>query len=184
MSVEALIKPAVIQAADGTADLFRQGMRRLAGACTIITSHDPAKGRDGWAGMAATAVTSVTAEPPRLLVCINRSTWAHGVIGRSGVLGVNVLGDDGLAMMKRFSGGVPPEERFESSEWQGARTGAPLLGSALVAFDCAVAECVAASTHDIFICDVLDVLIRQSAEAPLIYFDGAFLGERGDNRSN
>jgi flavin reductase len=184
MTVEALTRPAVSQAVAGTDCLFREGMRRLAGACTIITSFDPGKGRDGWAGMAATAVSSVTAEPPRLLVCINRSTWAHGVIARSGMLGVNVLGDDGLDMAKRFSGGVPPQERFSGHDWQAARSGVPLLGSALVGFDCAVAECVAASTHDIFICDVLDVLIRQSAAGPLIYFDGAFLGERGDTCSD
>lgn len=182
MAVEALARPAAEPA--GTADLFRQGMRRLAGACTIITTLAPGQGREGWAGITATAVTSVTAEPPRLLVCVNRSTWAHGIIGQSGVLGVNVLGGDALDMAQRFAGKVPPEEKFASGDWQTARTGAPLLGSALVSFDCSVAETVAASTHDIFICDVLDVLIRQSSGEPLIYFDGAFLGERGENSSN
>ena len=175
-----------------TADLFRQGMRRLAGACTIITSRNLAAGRNladgrnlaedraGWVGMTATAVASVTAEPPRLLVCVNRSTFAHGVIAASGVLGVNVLGADGLDMAKRFAGGVPPETRFAEGAWQVSPGGAPLLASALAGFDCAVAECVAASSHDIFICDVLDVRLRQSAGQPLIYFDGAFLGGRGD----
>lgn len=166
-----------------TADLFRQGMRRLAGACTIITTLAPGQGRASWAGMAATAVASVTAEPPRLLVCINRSTWAHGIISQSGVLGVNVLGAEGLDVAKRFSGGVPPEERFAHDNWQTASTGAPLLSSALVSFDCAVSECVTASTHDIFICDVLDVLIRDNRGDPLIYFDGAFMAERTENLS-
>lgn len=171
---------AVLVDAPVSADLFRQGMRRLAGATTIITSLAPGEGRGGWVGMTATAVASVSADPARLLVCVNRSTFAHGVISRSGMLGVNVLGRDELGMATRFAGGVPPQERFAAGEWQAAPGGAPLLRSALAGFDCAVAECVTASTHDIFICDVRDVLIRPLGGDPLIYFDGAFLGGRGD----
>ena len=163
-----------------TADLFRQGMRRLAGATTIITSLMPGEGRSGWVGMTATAVASVSAEPPRLLVCVKRSTFAHGVIAKSGVLGVNVLGEDELGAATRFAGGVPPQERFVLGDWQTSPCGVPLLASALVSFGCAVAEYVTASTHDIIICDVVDVLIRQPGGDPLIYFDGAFLGERNN----
>ncbi|WP_327751606.1 flavin reductase [Sphingobium sp. SJ10-10] len=159
-------------------DLFRQGMRRLAGACTIITSVAPGQGREGWAGLTATAVASVTAEPARLLVCINRSTWAHNIISQSRILGVNVLGDDALPLAKRFAGGVPPEEKFAEGNWLTATSGAPLLGSALASFDCLVGESIEASTHDIFICDVLGVLLREPGGDPLIYFDGAFLPER------
>lgn len=167
-----------------TNDLFRQGMRRLAGACTIITTVAPGQGCEGWAGITATAVASVTAEPARLLVCINRSTWAHGIISQSRVLGVNVLGKDALALAKRFAGGVRPEEKFAEGTWLTATSGAPLLGSALASFDCLVSESIEASTHDIFICDVLGVLIRQPGGDPLIYFDGAFLSETDDAPSN
>lgn len=153
-------------------------MRRLAGACTIITSRVPGEDRSGWVGMTATAVASVTADPARLLVCINRSTFAHGVIARSGVLGVNVLGSDGLDHARDFAGGVAPQHRFARGDWHTAGGGAPLLASALAGFDCTVAECVPASTHDIFICDVIDVDLRETGGDPLIYFDGAFLGER------
>ncbi|MGQ2933907.1 MAG: flavin reductase [Sphingopyxis sp.] len=169
--------PTVAQAPD----LFRQGMRRLAGACTIITSVAPGQGREGWTGMTATAVASVTADPARLLVCVNRSTWAHGIISQSRVLGVNVLGSDALPLAKHFSGGVPPEEKFASGVWLTATSGAPLLASALVSFDCLVSEVVEASTHDIIICEVLGVLLREPGGDPLIYFDGAFLCERPDN---
>lgn len=160
-----------------TAELFRMGMRRLAGACTIITTVAPGQGREGWAGMTATAVASVTADPARLLVCINRSTWAHGIISQSRVLGVNVLDSEALPLAKRFAGGVRPEDKFADGTWLTATSGAPLLGSALASFDCRLSECIAASTHDIFICDVLGVLIRQPGGDPLIYFDGAFLGD-------
>lgn len=176
-SVATPAAPAPLQ----TPDLFRQGMRRLAGACTIITSVAPGQGREGWTGMTATAVASVTADPARLLVCINRSTWAHGIIAQSRVLGVNVLGTDALPLAQRFAGGVPPEEKFAQGSWLTTTSGAPLLASALTSFDCLVRESIEASTHDIFICDVLGVLLREPGGDPLIYFDGAFLCERPDN---
>lgn len=178
MTASTLPKAAPAPAVSQTPDLFKQGMRRLAGACTIITSVAPGQGREGWAGMTATAVVSVTAEPARLLVCINRSTWAHGIVSQSRVLGVNVLGEDALPMARRFAGGVRPEEKFNEGTWLTATSGAPLLANALVSFDCLVSESIEASTHDIFICDVLGVLLREPGGDPLIYFDGAFLAER------
>lgn len=162
----------------GTSDLFRRGMRRLAGACTIITSATLEEGRAGWAGMTATAVASVTADPAQLLVCVNRSTWAHGVISRSRILGVNVLCDEALPLAKRFAGGISPDQKFAEGDWLTAATGAPLLAGALAGFDCRVRECVVASTHDVFICDVVGVLLREACGDPLIYFDGAFLADR------
>jgi flavin reductase len=83
LATEAMRRTAPVPTVPQTPDLFRQGMRRLAGACTIITSVAPGQGREGWVGMTATAVASVTADPARLLVCINRSTWAHGVVSQS-----------------------------------------------------------------------------------------------------
>lgn len=153
-------------------------MRRLAGACTLLTSAAPGQGRAGWTGLTATAITSVTADPPQLLVCINRSTWAHGIISQSGLLGVNVLDGQNASLAGRFAGTVPPEEKFEVGDWRPAASGVPLLASALVSFDCVVNERITASTHDIFICDVLDVVIRTTAGHPLIYFDGAFMARQ------
>ena len=160
-----------------TPDLFRAAMRRFAGACNIITTAAPGEGRAGWAGMVATAVVSVTAEPAQVLVCVNRSTWSHGVISRSGVLGVNVLGDDNYAMAQRFAGGVPPIEKFDEGDWTVNATGAPLLSEALVGLDCRVVECIAASTHDLFLCDIVGVNLRDQAAGPLIYFDGSFMSQ-------
>ncbi len=165
------------EAACPSPDLFRQGMRRLAGACTLITSVAPGQGSAGWAGMTATAVTSVTAEPARLLVCINRSTWVHNIISQSEAIGVNVLGDDALHLAKLFATGIPAAEKFAQGSWLTAASGAPLLTNALVSFDCIVAERVAASTHDIFLCDVRDIFLRDDVGEPLIYFNGTFMPE-------
>lgn len=155
---------------------FRLGMRRLAGACAIVTTGSRHAGRASWAGLTATAISSVSADPPRLLVCVNRNVWAHGQIAGTGAIGVNVLGKSSEALAMRFAGGkCTPQEKFAEGRWLTNVTGAPLLADAIAAFDCHVAEIVAASSHDIFICDILAVRATAEMDQPLIYFDGGFL---------
>lgn len=156
---------------------FRQGMRRLAGACCIVTSAAPGAGPEEWSGLTATAVSSLTAEPPRLLVCVNRSVWAHRVITDTGVVGINVLGADQEALALRFAGqgDCGPQEKFRAGAWHpDPATGAPLLDDAPVGFGCRVFQIVEAGTHDIFLCDVLSVRLPDGEASPLIYFSGAF----------
>lgn len=159
-----------------SADSFRQAMRRFAGVCTIVTSADPSCGAEGWVGLTATAVSSVTTEPPRILVCINRSALAHQTIARSGVLGINVLAaENGLPLASRFGGGkCPAEEKFAEGNWSPGKLGAPLLSESLVSFECKVESMISSGTHDIIIGDVVDVNISPDWSEPLIYFDGSF----------
>jgi flavin reductase (DIM6/NTAB) family NADH-FMN oxidoreductase RutF len=149
---------------------FRDGMRRVAAACAIITARD----EDGQrVGLAATAICSVTADPPRLLVCVNRSVSAHPAIVAAGALGVNIIPDGQHNLIQRFSGGTPREERFAIGPWRTGVSGAPILADALVAFDCRIVEAIAASTHDILLCEVIDLVTTEGGD-PMLYFDGAF----------
>jgi len=155
------------------ADAFKQGMRRFAGACNVIATV----GEAGWIGVTATAVMSVTAEPARLLVCINRSAFAYNAIAQSGVLSVNVLGADQEDMAKLFAGMCPdvaPNDRFQKGSWRQGLTGAPMLETSLVSFDCQVVETIVGSSHDMFLCSVVGVAAREGSALPLIYFDGKF----------
>lgn len=152
---------------------FRAGMSYLSGACTIIASRLG----EARAGLTATAVCSVTADPPRLLVCLNREGNAHEVISRSGVLSVNVLNAGHLALAQRFAGmmqGVRSGDRFLEGHWQVGVTGVPLLADALVAFECRVVEEIPASTHNIFLCEVIDVTTSGEDASPLLYFNHHF----------
>lgn len=155
-----------------TAD-FCKAMRNLAGHCVVIASGDETQR----AGLTATAVCSVTAEPPRLLVCVNKTVYAHGVISRTRHLSVNVLGTSQQDVAKRFAGmveGVLGEERFEESVWSPGISGVPVLTDALVGFECRLVEIVPASSHDMFLCEVIQVTGRMTQEDPLIYFNGQF----------
>ena len=174
---EGTFMPATTGAAGATgvdAGLFRAGMARMSGACTIITS-----GHEGdRAGLTATAVCSVSAEPPRLLVCVNRNVWAHDLICASGTLGVNVLAPRHESLARRFAGmvgGVTGSERFLEGDWTTGDAGAPLLRDALVHFECTVAEATASGTHSLFLCDVRAVNAHQANQSALMYFNRHFI---------
>ena len=152
---------------------FCQAMRNLAGACVVISASDAGQR----AGLTATAVCSISADPPRLLVCVNRNVYAHRLISNSGALCINVLQADQEPIARRFAGmveGVAGEERFAAGAWDEGRNGLPTLADALVAFECRVVETIAANSHDMFIAEVIGVTGTLSQEDPLIYFNGKF----------
>jgi len=156
---------------------FRSGMRRLAGAVCILTLR---KG-ELRAGLTATAVVSVSAEPPRLLVCINRNVFAHRLLEVGAALCVNVLHENNLPAAQSFAGmlaGVDGEQRFAHGAWRDTEDdGAPLLEDALGAFQCRVVELIDAASHSMVLCEVRQVHLPAHAEAaPLLYFDGRFGG--------
>ena len=162
-----------------TADLFRKGMRRLGGAVTIVTTTDQS---GKWAGLTATAVTSLSATPPRLLACVNRQGGTYDTISRGRNLCINVLGVEHLALAKRFAGmeGEPESERFVGNLWETLATGAPALHGALANFDCVVDSIMDVGSHGIVIGLVSAVRVAPSvggSEAragALAYIDGAW----------
>ena len=83
---------------DATA--FKRGMRHLAASVTLITTRH----RDLRGGLTATAVCSVSAEPPQILVCVNKTASAHDPIGEAGFFCVNILAPDHRKIAERFAG--------------------------------------------------------------------------------
>src|SRR5687768_753065 len=148
---------------------FKLGMRLLAGAVNIITS---AHGGRRY-GMTATAVCSVTADPPTVLVCINKLATTHGVVGKSKVFSVNVLRAEDWELSSTFSGATSGEGRFKSRDWTRLATGAPVLIDALVSFDCRVVKQLAHGTHTIFLGQVEQVLFGKKGK-PLLYSEGQY----------
>lgn len=150
---------------------FKRGMRAHAAGVTVITTIDAGDR----SGLTATAVCSLTAEPPQLLVCVNRRAHAHDLIRRSRVLCVNVLAHDQQAIAARFAGqdGVDGPDRFGIGRWTTLKTGAPALAGALVCFDCEVTDELATSTHSVFIGQVVAMSAPQPGQA-LLYADGAY----------
>ena len=155
-----------------SSDDHRFGMRHFAVGVTIITARDG----DERAGLTATAVCSVTADPPRLVVFVNKNIAASPVILNSGALCVNVLAADQEPVAKAFANmveGVHGAERYGYGQWGELTTGAPALEGALANFDCRVIKVFDESTHHAFLCEVLATRERNDGEA-LIYLNGVF----------
>lgn len=121
------------------------------------------------AGLTATAVSSVCAAPPRLLVCVNNAGHAHERIVSSGILCVNVLSESQDRVAKAFAGMLGSGfDRFSAGGWTTLTTGSPVLEEAAAAFDCRIAETVKQFTHSVFICEVLATAACLDRE-PLLY---------------
>src|SRR6185369_48551 len=155
----------------GNADAaqFKVGMRSLAGAVSIITSSH----QGHLFGMTATAVCSAAAEPPTVLVCINQVTTTHRAIVDAGVFCVNVLRHEDRELSGLFSGAQKGEGRFRAEQWTRLATGAPVLHSALVSFDCKVVNRLVHGTHTIFLGEVERLQIGKKGK-PLLYSDGQY----------
>ncbi len=152
-------------------DLFKLGMRRLAAGVSLITTCDGAGARHG---MIATSVTSVCLTPPSLLTCINKSASCHDTLMASGVFCVNLLAEGDDAVAARFSSSKFRETRFDEGSWSVLETGAPVYDGALASFDCRVSASLDASSHTIFIGEVVGVGLQDRMVSPLVYLDGAY----------
>lgn len=137
--------------------------QHVSSVCVIATEHEGQR-----YGLTATAVSSVTADPPRLLVCVNKSGQTHEKILAAGRFCVNVLAEDQDAVAMVFAGmGGKDIDRFATGDWGRLQTGAPVLAGASAVFDCRLGETLGQSTHSIFFGDVVAVASRPGADTLL-----------------
>ena len=136
------------------------------GVTIVTTAHDGAIH-----GFTVNAFASVTADPPTVLVCVNKTARAHPLISESGAFCVNILGLDQRAIAETFTT-AEPQERFSGIAHRTGPTGSPILDGVLAYVDCEVQEEIVAGTHTIFIGKVLEAGDRPGA--PLGYYDRKF----------
>lgn len=149
---------------------FRSGMRHLTAAVSLVTSEFEGQK----AGLTATAVCSVTAEPPSILACVNRMTSAFDVIKNSGFFCINVLAHAQQPLSDVFGwGDITQSERFKNGRWGQLKTGAPTLEGCVVNFDCEVEQLVSHGTHDIVIGRIVALRVNEQEE-PLLYGDAIY----------
>jgi flavin reductase len=150
-------------------DAYRGAMARLTGAVNIISSD----GQAGLAGFTASAVCSVTDDPPTLLLCVNLASRQNELLRVNGVLCVNTLALGQEDIARAFSNhDLTMAQRFERAQWSVRESGSPVLKDALAAFDCRIVERLEQGTHAVLFCEVLEAQAGQGA--PLLYFNRAF----------
>jgi flavin reductase (DIM6/NTAB) family NADH-FMN oxidoreductase RutF len=148
---------------------FRATMRKFPATVTIITAHDGIRDH----GMTVTAVTSVSMDPPSLMVCLNNRTLLHAMLLDQPLFAVNVLTDAHAQISDAFSGKVDPTERFAIGGWERDVKGMMVLPSAHSNVVCSRVAAVPFGTHTIFIGHVLSARV-DDATRPLLYSDAAY----------
>ena len=151
---------------------FRNAMRQLTGGVSVITAG---RGRE-ISGMTVTSVSSLSVDPPALIVSINREASSWPLVKRYGFFGVNILTADQVDIAERFTGkgGLKGADRFIGDQWTTGPSGVPLLASALAAIDCEVEDIVERHSHAIVIGRVLDVTVSPRTAA-LAYWQGQYV---------
>ncbi|HWB99398.1 MAG TPA: flavin reductase family protein [Bryobacteraceae bacterium] len=143
--------------------LFRQVCGRFACGITVITVKDEAGAVHG---MTANSFTSVSLNPPLVLVCIDHRAKVLQHFRHSTHFGINVLSEHQRALSERFAG--TGYDRFAGVDWHPGQTGVPLITGVLGALECTRVKLVAAGDHDILIGRVVHAQCHEGE--PLIYF--------------
>jgi flavin reductase len=152
-------------------EAYRNAMARLGAAVSVVTTAGPA----GRCGFTASAVCSVTDDPPTLLVCMNRGSDLNAKFKANGVLCVNTLNARQEVLSNLFAGygEADMDARFAAAGWTELSTGSPVLSHAVVSFDCRIVQVTEVGTHSVLFCEVASLQFGSSHEG-LIYFGRAY----------
>jgi flavin reductase (DIM6/NTAB) family NADH-FMN oxidoreductase RutF len=146
---------------------FRRACGRFSTGVAVATVLD-AHGNPH--GLTVSSFTSVSLDPPLVLVCLGHTAGAIDLFRSAGHFGINVLAEDQRDLSDRFS--RKRDDRFGGLDWRRGKTGVPLLAGVLATLECSVWRSVAAGDHDIFIGQVVDTHVAEGA--PLIHYSGHY----------
>lgn len=154
-------------------DQLKQTMRRWASGVTIVT----ARAGDTQSGMTVSAFSSVTLDPPLILVCLNKSASVPALLQQTDSFAVSLLGAGQETISSRFAGMVElaeGESRFDGVPTFTAATGAPLIEGSLAWIDCKIHAIHEAGTHLIVIGRVIATGQNPAIDEPLLYFNRGY----------
>lgn len=155
---------------ESLSDRLRGAMRRIAQPITLLTTRD-VDGRPY--GMAASAVMSVSMEPPSMSVAVNRASSIHPVLTGSRLFCINLLQIAQRELVDDFSRSDRRDSRFASSEWSWGPQDLPYFRSAQAAIFCATDASLDYATHTLHIGLVTDIKMLDD-RLPLLWFGGTF----------
>ena len=146
---------------------MREAMRQWATGVTVVSSlHNGVRH-----GMTVSSFTSISLEPPIVLISLSRDTRTHDLVQRSGIFGVTLLNQSQHEISDRFAGRTADDQdRFADLETFVLHTGAPFLYGGLSYLDCVVTASQDIGDHTLFIGQVIALQVEPDG-APLIYYN-------------
>ena len=148
--------------------LFIEAMRHVAQSVTIVTTM----GENGSTGATVSAFSSLSADPPSILVCLKSNSRIGLAVAQNQVFCVNVLPEGAYNLAERFAGrfDIEQPDRFGAIKCANTPSGAVLDGT--IAFECTLDKIITHGSHNICIGNVS--AITNSDVRPLTYMDGMF----------
>ena len=156
-----------------SSEALRTTMRLWSCGVTVVTTADG----EVRSGMTASSFTSISIDPPLILVCLHKEAYTTKLVEKAGVFGVSILGEDQAELSAQFAGYTElPEgaDRFYNVETFQKETGSPLLTSAIGWLDCKCYGIQDGGTHLIFVGEVLATGRKDDPIWPLVYHNRAY----------
>lgn len=148
-------------------DEFRHVLSHFASGVTVVTTWDA----DGSpTGLTASAFTSVSLEPPLILICVDHKAQSYPALRANGRFAVNILAAEHEAVSRRFA--VTSADKFDAVAYRPGPLGLPLLPEALAHLECRTVHVYPGGDHTIFVGEVEGARAREGE--PLLYFRGDY----------
>ena len=157
-------------------NVMKQVNRQFVSGVTVVTAMDGEKPR----GLAVNAFSSVSLDPPTVMVAVQRTSSTHDCLFRADHLAINILSTDQLDVVGVFA--TKAEDKFAGLDWEPGPFGSPLIARSAAQMEVEIRERLQASTHTLFVCRVVHAAV--SDRHAMVYsagkfFDGAALTALG-----
>jgi 3-hydroxy-9,10-secoandrosta-1,3,5(10)-triene-9,17-dione monooxygenase reductase component len=154
-------------------ETFRRVMGHFVTGVTVVTALDGERPF----GITVNALSSVSLEPPLVMVALDRRRFLTPIVRAAGRYAVNILAEDQQALSDCFAGAPvqPGREAFCGAAWHAGATGLPLLDGAIASLDCTAVQTFSAGDHDLFIGEVDALANEEHHPMPLLYYRRRYL---------
>ena len=154
-------------------DTFRLVMSHFATGVTVVTALDG----DRPQGITVNALSSVSLEPPLVMIALDRRRFITPTVRATGRFAVNVLGEGQQALSDCFAGApvAPDRDEFCGAAWKPGVLGLPLLDGAVATLECEVVDTYSAGDHDLFIARVESAGREDDRALPLLFYRRRYL---------
>ena len=147
-------------------DIMKQVNRQFVSGVTVVTTMDDERPR----GLAVNAFSSISLDPPTVMVAVQRTSSTHDCLFRATHLAINILSTDQLDVVGVFA--TKAEDKFAGLDWEPGPFGSPLIARSSAQMEVEIRERLQASTHTLFVCRVLHATV--SDRHPMVYSAGKF----------
>jgi flavin reductase (DIM6/NTAB) family NADH-FMN oxidoreductase RutF len=156
---------------------YREVLGRFATGVTVVTSVATTPDGQQPIGTTVNSFTSVSLDPPLVLICVGRERSIHPVIAETRRFAVNILAEDAQDLSDCFSGAPSelPREAFCNASYRLSTAGNPVLGESIAHLDCEVEQVLEAGDHTIYLARPTEVQDDDRTAMPLLYYRGRYL---------